>query len=287
MFLHSLRNIFQNISRYSPKPYKLCATALLPLTFMGCDKGPNVASICQEFPSVCQQLSEDNWCRVERREVLMDYHRLQTSNNEDFQYYLLLALEDYAKCMDKASLIEHKKFKEKKTNRINNAIQAKAMIKDIAEKTAESDNPLLLYFHWSRFNDKESLAELLALEGSSAVENPESQFNLATYYIKRDLDKTQDLLFHALELYKVQDEINVEIFKSLTTLFLDQEQYKQAYVWLKILALYKPDDSALNEQTLELYKRKFNLNTEFLDRVANSTLDKITQGKFVSPNAES
>ena len=36
------------------------------------------------------------------------------------------------------------------------------------------------------------------MEGSAALETPESQFNLATYYIKRDPDKTLDLLFHAL-----------------------------------------------------------------------------------------
>ncbi len=275
MFLHSLRDLFID---------NRALAAVLGLLFVtACDKGPNVSTICQAHPEICKTLQEDNWCRRERRETLVNFNTLQTTDHDDNKYKLLISLEQYAKCMDKASLIEHKKLKEKKNVRINNAIKAKSMIAKMSQETANSENPFLLYFHWSRHSNKASLAKFLALEGTKAVEDPESQYNLASYYVKRDRDKTLSLLLHALELYKIDDEINEDIFKSLTTLFIDQNKYKQAYIWLKVLALHSPDDNEFSQQTLTAYIQKFNLDENFLNKVAASTLANIEQGTFSPP----
>ncbi|WP_440876719.1 DUF2989 domain-containing protein [Thalassotalea sp. PLHSN55] len=249
-----------------------------------CDDTVKVADICTTHPEICAEFQEDNWCRAERRKLLVTYHNLQTEQQESQQYKMLLNLEKYSVCMKKASLIEHKKFKEKKNLRISNYMNAKQRIQQISNETVNSEDPLLLYYHWSRNNNKNALAKLLTLENTDAVENVESQVNLATYYVKRDIGKTFDFLFHALELYKPGDEIDDEIFKTLTTLFIDKKKYKQAYIWLKVFSLNSSERDEFTEQQLENYARSFNLDREFLDKVATTTLKNIKAGSFVKPN---
>lgn len=248
-----------------------------------CDNTVKVADICTAHTEICQQLQEDNWCRAERRKLLVNYNQLQITQQESLKYNLLLSYEDYSKCVKKASLIEHIKYKEKKNIRINNYMNAKLRMEKLSNETMNSADPLLLYYHWSRHNNKESLAKLLTLEGTKTIENTQSQVNLATYYVKRDIQKAFSFLFHALELYKPGEEINSEIFQTLTTLFLDKKQYKQAYIWLKVLSLYTPNDNESANKALDNYAEAFQLDRDFLDKVASTTLKNIKAGSFVKP----
>ncbi len=280
IFHHRLQGIFTIINTNKIKYLSLvCTLALLP----ACDETIKVADVCSKNINICSDFQEDNWCRRERREALVTYHSQQVSKQESLKYNLLLNYEKYEACMKKASLIEHKKFKEKKHLRITNYMNAKKRIKALSDETINSEDPLLLYYHWSRNNNKVALEKLLALEGSKAIENTESQFNLATYYVKRDIKKAFNFLFHALELYKQGEEINSEIFKSLTTLFLDKKKYNQAYIWLKVLNLHSLEDDENTEKTLDNYAEAFNLDRDLLDKVAKTTLKNIEAGTFVKP----
>jgi hypothetical protein len=256
---------------------------LLPLTLFGCDSSVNLAQICNDNPQICAEFKEDNYCKKERKNTILAQVALKKSPDDLHKYKSLIAYENYAKCMALASKIEHIKLKEKKTARINNLIKARARIKELSIETKDSNHPYLLYFHWSRYLDDKALAKFLKQEGSALLETPESQFNLATYYIKRDPDKTLALLFHALELYKPEQKINKEIFKSLSSIFTDKKEYKQAYIWLRVLALYDPKDKSISSNTLSQYSKTYGLDSPFLDKVAKSTLHKIEQGKFKAP----
>ncbi|WDE09661.1 DUF2989 domain-containing protein [Thalassomonas haliotis] len=258
--------------------------AISALALSACDKGPNLAQVCDSHPLICQEFKEDNWCKKERTQTIFAGADLQDSPSDQYKYNLLIAYESYAECVSFASQIEHIKLKEKKTRRIDNYIKAKEKIEQLSQETASSEHPQLLYFHWTRYLNERSLEKFLRLEGSPELETPASQLNLATYYAKRDPDKTLDLLFHALELYQAGDVIDSEIFKSLTTIFTDKKEYKQAYIWLKIMRLYDPEDTDLTEKSLKNYQEAFQLDSDFLDQVADTTLDKIKAGQFHSPN---
>lgn len=255
---------------------------LLPL-LASCDTGPDLAKLCEQHPDICSEFTEDNWCKVERKNTAFARLNLKKTGKDKQKVDLLHAYEDYAKCMDHASKIEHIKLKHKKTRRIENHLKAKEKIKQLSIETKNSEHPELLYYHWSRYINKRALNKLLAMEGSVLLNTPESQFNLATYYIKRDTDKTLTLLFHALELNKPEHAINTEIFKSLTSIYTDMKEYKQAYIWLKILNLYDPDDETINEKTLIEYSKGYSLDGDFLEQVAETTLEKIQEGTFKSP----
>jgi Protein of unknown function (DUF2989) len=253
------------------------------LLLSSCDKGPDLAQLCTENPKICNEFAEDNWCRQERKDVAFARYDLKQTAQDKAKYNLLVAYEHYAKCMNHASKIENIKLKQKKRIRIDNYLSAIEKIKILSEQTKNSEHPELLFYHWSRYLNEEALNKFLALEGTAELETTESQFNLATYYIKRDLEKTLRLLFRALELLKPEADINIEILKTLTTIYTDKGEFKQAYVWLKILSLYAPEDETINANTLDQYAKGNNLDREFLDRVAQATLTKIQMGEFVSP----
>jgi hypothetical protein len=253
------------------------------LLISGCDSGPSFSQLCEENPEICGEFHEDSWCKRER--IAVGAANIEhKSNAGDLQKFnQLIAYENYNKCVSHASKIEHIKLKEKKTRRIENMMKARQRIEEIAEQTRGSDHPRLLYFHWTRYLDEQALEKFLALEGTGELETPESQFELATYYIKRDQNKTLQLLFHALELYKDGDDINPEIFKSLSSIFADKKQPKQSYIWLRVLQLYMPDDSSLSQTTLDNYVALNHLKVDFLDKVAETTLDKILSETFTAP----
>ncbi len=256
---------------------------LLPFVLVGCEKGPNLAKTCEQNQQICAELQEDNYCKKERKATIFANVNLNTTKKDLQKYELLIAYEHYVKCMSLASQIEHIKLKEKKTKRIDNLIKAKARIKELSLQTAKSEHPYLLYFHWTRYLNNVALAKFLKQEGSALLETPESQLNLATYYTKINSKKTLALLFHALELYKADETINTEIFKSLTSIFTHKKEYKQGYIWLKVLSLYAPKDIDLGKESVEKYGKSHKLNSSFLNKVAENTLDKIEQGIFKVP----
>lgn len=259
------------------------APFLLLILLIGCDSGPNYAQLCEDNPKICKEFYDDSWCKRERIKVGLANIAHKNIPNDDHKFDQLIAYEHYEKCVTHAAKIEHIKLKEKKTRRIDNMMKARARLEEIANQTIDSEHPRLLYYHWTRFLNEESLAKFLALEGSGKLETPESQFELATYYTKIDQDKTLQLLFHSLELYKENDEINNEVFKALSSIFDDKNEPKQAYIWLKVLQLYTPDDEHLTDDTLVNYVNNHHLDKEFLDQVAITTLEKIKSLTFTTP----
>ncbi|WP_410613597.1 DUF2989 domain-containing protein, partial [Bacillus sp. SIMBA_154] len=70
----------------------------------------------------------------------------------------------------------------------------------LADETTDSEHPLWLYWHWANRSDQGALDKLLALEGTKKMETPELKLALATYYTKKDSQKTFELLYSALRL---------------------------------------------------------------------------------------
>lgn len=253
------------------------------ISLFGCNPDPTINELCETHAQVCDDFIADSWCKAQRKQILLGYHDLDKANTDVNKYRLLIKFEDYKECVSHAAKIEHIKLKEKQTYRLQNKEKALEKIKQLSEETQNSEDPYLLYYHWSRYLNKNALKKFTALEGSHQLETPELQFFLATYYTKIDDKKTLRLLYHALELYQDGDEINVELLKSLITIFTDKADYKKAYIWLKMLFLYQPDDKTINEDTLIHFAQLHRLDAEFLDKVAKTTLDKLESGQFKSP----
>ncbi|WP_441003613.1 DUF2989 domain-containing protein [Pseudocolwellia agarivorans] len=256
---------------------------ILIIAISACNKAPTFADLCDENPKICNEFKEDTWCKKERIAVGFANLSHQQKPDDAGKYKQLISYENYAQCMNHASKIEHIKFKEKQTMRVTNVVKAKQKIKEISQATENSNHPHLLYYHWSRYLNKNALQTFLDLESTNKLETPDLQFNLATYYAKRDQSKTLKLLYHALELTNENEAVNTEIFKSIATIFADKKKYTQVYIWSQILATYSPEDETIKNVNLQSYAQTFNLDQEFLDTVALKTLNTILEGKFKAP----
>jgi hypothetical protein len=250
---------------------------------LGCNKNTSFAQICENHQAACQEFHPDTWCKKERVNLVFAHAALADKPRDKEKFNTLMAYEDYEKCVSKAAEIDHIKFKEKKTKRIDNMLKARHKIKMLSNETIDSNYPSLLYYHWTHHLNKRSLAAFLALEGEPIMENSTSQYELATYYAKRDINKTISLLYRALELNQVGETINVDIFKSLTSVYAELGDNKQAYIWLKVLTLAAPNDKQINRTNLHQYQNNTNLDQSFLDKVARTVLGNIKKAEFVAP----
>lgn len=253
------------------------------LLLSSCDSNKSLTELCKENPQICQEFGQDSWCKKERIDVVLARIDLKTIKNDPHKYSLLIAYEGYVNCMVLASQIQHIKLKEKTTMRKNNLLNAKAKLAKLSDQTLDSTHPHLLYYHWSRELNKDSLEKFLTLEGSAALENSTSQFQLATHYAKNDTNKTLRLLFRSLELYKSNEKLIPEVFETLTTVFTNKNKPKQAYIWLKVYHLVTTKNEAQVKQQLKQYQSDYSLDGSFLDKVASNTLANIRSGKFKAP----
>ncbi|PKI16164.1 DUF2989 domain-containing protein [Colwellia sp. 12G3] len=260
------------------------SAVLLVLLLNGCDNNVNLKQLCNENAEICNEFGKDSWCKGQRIDVALNRIKVKNNNLDEDKYKLLISYEDYIQCMSLASQIQHKKSKEKTTLRNDNLFKAKTQLAQLSEQSADSKHPHLLYYHWSRGSSALALEAFLQLEGDQILENSTAQYHLATYYIKRDSNKTLGLLYHALELHQPGTELSPEILQTLATIFTKKRQYKQAYIWLRTYQLLQDEPDEMIETSLNSYQRAKGLDADFLDKVASTTLTKIEAGEFTSPS---
>ena len=256
---------------------------ILPFIISGCDNKPNLAKLCRDNKEICDDYGKDSWCKTERNQLSLARIALKHNQNDVEKFTVLLAYEDYIKCMALASQIQHIKLKEKTTMRKNLLRKAKKSLLALTEETVTSNNSHLLYYHWSRTGNKNSLNNFLSLEGTEVLDNSIDQFHLATHYVKRNPKKTLKLLYRSLELHIPDSQLEIEIFQTLATVFSKNKQFKQGYVWLKMYELSHEKPEEWVSETLQQYIQAYELDETFLDEVAQTTLDKVLNGKFDSP----
>lgn len=257
----------------------LCLTVLLS----ACDGffAKSVNSICEDHPNLCNDLNPDGWCRAEKAHIIKNRYSELDQASDLLNYRLLISFEDYKACISKAAQIEHIKLREKEVGRMKGLLTAERELKRLARLTRQSKDPHLLYYHWSRFGNKESLQYFLSYEKQGKLETSELQLALASYYVKFDLPKAQQLLYHALELYQSNDEIDNEIFTSLTTLYMKLEDYPNAYTWAYVARKFNAEGLDLVQVETLLPHNQSNL--EQLQKRAEKYVSDIKDGEFKSP----
>jgi hypothetical protein len=261
---------------------KSLTLAIMTLLLLpGCEEGLTLRQICQEKPDLCADMSADGHCNKERMAVVFNRYYEAKLPSDKNRYNLLMDVEQYSQCMALASQIEHIKLKEKKTERVNGYLGSVAEIKRLSEATKSSDYAPLLYYHWTRNSSPAHLDKFLALEGSKKIDTPELMYGLATYHVKRDLDKTIELLYNSLKLYKKGQPVNTEIYASLSSIFYKQEKFSNAYLWAKISEIAGLENVNLEELKFEI--GSLGKTTNALDDLADDTYEAILDGEFKEP----
>lgn len=216
----------------------------------GCgERLPTVREICTSEPQHCTDLNQDSWCRAERRQLIVTRYLRQHRESASYEYYLLKDLQNYSQCIERASSIEHRELKDKQSHRIQAYLNSIEAINEVADATANSEHPLLMYWHWGNRADQQALEKLLALEHTPQMQTHELQLALATYYAKQDQQKMINQLYRALRLYQPDQRFNVEIPESIVTYYLKQKDVKNAYIWAQVAIAF--NSSALDNQQMK------------------------------------
>lgn len=254
------------------------------VSLSGCDQfsSTSISDICTEHPSLCSDLNKDSWCRAEKASIIKYRYQDMLTPHDENKYRLLVNFEDYKICIDRAAQIEHIKLKEKKTDRVRGALNARKELKRLATLTQHSKNPYLLYYHWSRLGNDDALNKFLGYQRSQELESPELQVALASYFVKFDRPKAIETLQHALELYREDDEVDIEIFQSLATIYLKENNYQQAYIWTSVARQAKVDiDIDLIKVETLIHSGKG--EAKKLRKIAKNYLNDIQKGDFIRP----
>ncbi|WPC73233.1 DUF2989 domain-containing protein [Vibrio porteresiae] len=259
---------------------KFAALVLVTASMSGCfENRNNTDKLCAENPNLrCERLNiSDGQCRVARTDLI--WHRFEVLKNDtvdnkisEFHY-----LAKYKKCMELASqirAIDQTELKQIRFQAMQNAAEDQH---DLIEAIRQSKTPQAYYFLWSQIGDKSAQREFLQMEGKPQLESTEMQYALATFYTQRDHKKTIILLNHALELAP-DDNVNIDIFKSLasTHQLLNQREY--AYIWAKVSQHYGVQIASAKDLQL-LYGFSDDEYGE-LDKIADNVVAALKVGQY-------
>lgn len=240
---------------------------------------PSIASICEEHPAMCSDLNPDAWCRAEKADLIR--HRFAHQNGMTTgrqKYERLLHLEHYQACIVKAAQIRHIKYRDKEAGRMQGVLTAQDRLKKLKWRTRNDDDPYLSYYHWSRFNDEAALQRFLALAKAGALNHdPALLIALATVQAKQSTQQTRQTLYKALSLYSSDDDINKEVFVTLTTLAIDEQQYGQAYLWARVAHHY---DGRINISQYKAMATRHAIAAGQLEDKADAIIDALGDGEF-------
>lgn len=267
---------------FDEKLMKYLALTLSIFVLSACSEAElTLRSVCEKEPGLCTDLNDDSHCNLQRRDLIMQRYDEKHLPSDKNKYQLLVDFEKYSKCIELAAGIEHIKLKEKTSTRMVGYMTSLKEIKRLSDETVSSDDPHLLYYHWSRNKSDSHLQRFLQAEQEKRLETPELQMALVSYYSKRDKEKSIDLLHHALELYPPEPTVDPEIYASLTTMFYKKKDYASAYHW----ALLAQQSGAFNVelQELKIYLEQAQLDHEKIKETAEHTQAQLLLGNFTPP----
>lgn len=311
---------------------KYIVVPFFTMFLFGCgnDNEISLAEVCNSSGELCEKIIPDSSCKSLRREVIIKTYLAreeQIKNKKDqLEYELLVNLEDFVKCSEKVTFIEYdynkferqdkesnrtapltekeingrKKFKEslreREKKREQNYIFANYMLRGLNQRTKDSENPYLLYWHWSRNGDQKAIRKLEYLYEKNKLNSYRMNFYMSQYYSKFDKEKSIDLFLKALENLPPEEYIDKQnskryegstrdfsvhfsIFRSLVTHYYNEKDYENAYVFSKLLEL-KNDKTA---NILEIVKYFESQKKEMINK-AEDKVDLINEaledGKF-------
>ena len=240
---------------------------------------PSVASICENHPSMCSDLNPDAWCRAEKAALIRHRFEHQSGMTSGRQKYeRLLHLEHYQACIVKAAQIRHIRHREKEAGRMQGVLTVQDRLKKLKWRTRNENDPYLSYYHWSRFGDETALHRFMAFADNGALnQDPALLVALAAIQVKQDTQQARQTLYRALSLYPSDEDIDQEIFMTLTTLAIGEQQYGQAYLWALVAHYY---DARINISQYEAMASKYKLAAGKLQDKADDIISALDDGEF-------
>ncbi|HCT2506914.1 TPA: DUF2989 domain-containing protein [Aeromonas dhakensis] len=248
------------------------------LAVAGCNDD-RIHNICSNHPELCQDLVDDGWCRYERTDIIRSRFYLKEEGTDRRKYELMRNLERYLKCAERSTNIEYKNAREQKSPRVEGMLAAGDQLAQLDAATRNAKDPYLLLWHWTNNTNELARQQFLALEGQPALEEPELQLALGGIYAKREPQKAITLMQHALSLYREGDQVNGRILTSLSTLYMGQKEYGQAYLWGKVSESFQ-NAAEVSASRFSIYHSLSKQQQEGLDSQAAILVEQLKSGTY-------
>ncbi|WP_220732995.1 DUF2989 domain-containing protein [Shewanella morhuae] len=204
------------------------------LGLIGCDNGRNIQSICKNNPEICADLHKDSWCLAEKTKIIQNRYALKDSEvTTGKQLYIQLTnLEDYSRCIELASGVQHIIHTERTADRARAFRLSNQNLSLLQEQTRERQDPFMSYYQWTRFGDTDALARFLALENTGEITDPYLLAQVATYYSNRNAIKAQQLYLKVFAEIPF-DDFDVNWLLGLASTYRQTQQLDKAYMLTK------------------------------------------------------
>ncbi|MCO4205462.1 DUF2989 domain-containing protein [Aeromonas taiwanensis] len=264
---------------FPQRPLLLSLACCLTLTACEDDR---IHNICSQNPALCADLVDDGWCRYERSDVIRARYYLQTEETDRRKYELMRGLERYLHCAEHSTNIEYKRAREQKSPRVEGMLAAGSQLEQLDAQTRGSRDPYLLLWHWTNNTNPQARASFMALEGTPTLEEPELQLALGGIYAKHEPQKAIALMHHALSLYREGEQVNSRILTALSTLYMGQKGFEQAYLWGKVSESFQ-EQQEVSSVRLGIYHAIGKAEQERLDEQAAVIVDALKQGTYRTP----
>ncbi|MDR9827393.1 DUF2989 domain-containing protein [Vibrio sp. FNV 38] len=260
------------------------ALATISLSFLsGCfDNTSDTDRLCSDNPELqCEFLNmDDGQCRIPRTDLVWHKHHVLLNPSDNNKIQEIAFVSAYRRCLELAAQIEPIDQRNRKANRVETMVYLGEEQERLVEAIKQSDSAEVLYFLWSQTGDDTARRRFLQREGKPEMETAELQYALATFYSSRNDKKTEQLLHHSLALSEPEN-VNVDIFKTLSSLYYRNHELDQAYVWSMVAKEYGVQ-IASDKELAYLY-RDLQANTLIeLDHLTETILKEIELGQYLS-----
>ncbi len=252
----------------------------------GCSNKLDVNEICLQFPQFCNDLHTDGWCRYERTQlVFARYKFYEMAQNDYHKYNLLKSLANYGKCVDLTTHIEYKRdsANSRKNDRVRGVAAARTEYLKIAEQAKNDKGPFMLMWRWLNQSDKSAQRQFIAMEGQDTLKHTDLQAALAGHYARSNPQKAIYILHYALSLMTEEEEIDPQIPASLSTLYMDTEDYDQALIWGYVTQNLSKDAGLLKPEQIAIYAKIPKNRMEALEDQAEDIVEMLQDREYKIP----
>ncbi|MGL5390196.1 MAG: DUF2989 domain-containing protein, partial [Shewanella sp.] len=207
---------------------------LCVLGLFGCNNDRNISAICKNNPEICADLHQDSWCLAEKTALIEQRYRLKDtpSPTGKQQYLQLTALENYSRCMELASGVQHIIQTARTADRAQAFRLSTQGLAQLQEQTRSLQDPFMSYYHWTRFGDTTALTRLLAQETAGEVSEPFLLAQIATYYSNQNAIKAQQLYLTVFDSIPYH-EFDPNWLLGLAATYQQQQRFAQSYLLTK------------------------------------------------------
>lgn len=273
---------------------RLIPTVILASLLIACDAPDNVATICGNDKAICADLNTDEWCQAERNELITKRFAAKENTNDQAQYGLLTALNNFQECIKIAALIEPRTHPELKTLRVSAMLSTYDELIALEKQTLGSNNPYILNYHWVAHNNENAKRRFIALSKQENFDDPALYFAIANIYDNNNAKAIANLLkgislvnqdnqFDSLQLdnsrLKNSSNISTKLLYAIITAYMHERDYALAYLWSQVAIM-----SDVENINLDLFNKHKVTPSERrrLDSLAITVAEQIEEQEFTT-----